>query len=90
MVCDQSLGTTTLICLWPITLTTTLICLHYLDLTTEGVPLDVQSKECSEAVLLDVAKFAFRATYQVLIEALLAAGKSSCAIDTAKIIGAGE
>ena len=34
-------------------------------------------------------KFAYKATYQVLIEALLAAGKSSCAIDVAKIIGTG-
>ena len=34
-------------------------------------------------------KFAYKATYQVLIEALLAAGKSLCAIDVAKIIGTG-
>ena len=96
------------------------------------IGLDALSKECSEAVLLDVAKLcvdwqligkhlklteaeitavdgnyrtveekriamlqkwkdklAFRATYQALIEALLAAGKASCAVDIAKIIGTG-
>ena len=34
-------------------------------------------------------KLAFRATYRALIEALLAAGKASCAVDVAKIIRTG-
>ena len=97
-----------------------------------GIELDALSKECSEAVLLNVAKLcvdwqligkhlklteseitavdgnngtveekriamlqkwkeklAFKATYRALIEALLAAGKASCAVDIAKIIGTG-
>lgn len=34
-------------------------------------------------------KLAFKATYRALIEALLAAGKASCAVDVAKIIKTG-
>ena len=35
-------------------------------------------------------KFAYKATYQTLIEVLLAIGKSTSAIDAAKLIGAGQ
>ena len=34
-------------------------------------------------------KFAYKATYQTLIEVFLAIGKSTSAIDAAKLIGAG-
>ena len=127
---------------FPVYANHSLIC--YLDITTDntitieevsmkaGIELDVLSKECSEAVLLDMAnlcvdwqligkhlklteaeiaavngdnrtteekrvavlekwkeKLSFKATYLALIKALLAVGKSSLAIDAAKIIRRG-
>ena len=63
----------------------------YLKLTEAAVDGDKETVEEKRVAMLGKwkEKFNYKATYQVLTDAPLAAGKFSCVIDTAKIIGTG-
>ena len=63
----------------------------YLKLTEAAADGDKETVEEKRVAMLGKwrDKFAYKATYQVLTDAPLAAGKSLCAIDVAKIIGTG-